>query len=54
MSNKEMTFVTVRMPSDLVEKIDELAKDEIRNRSSQIIYMLRQFLSDLDSESEYY
>ena len=32
--------VTIRLPADLVEAVDELAEDELRSRSSQIQRLL--------------
>lgn len=40
----ETTFVTVRMPNDIVNAVDELAIEAVRSRSAQIIYLLRQVL----------
>jgi len=44
MSNQKATFVTVRMPADLVKQIDELAIEAMRSRSAQVIMMLKQAL----------
>jgi predicted transcriptional regulator len=44
MSEQENTFVTVRMPSELVKQIDELATEAMRSRSAQVIIMLKQAL----------
>lgn len=44
MSEQETTFVTVRMPSELVKQIDELAIEAMRSRSAQVIIMLKQAL----------
>lgn len=40
----ETTFVTVRMPVELVRQIDELAIEAMRSRSAQVMFMLRQCL----------
>lgn len=42
MNEQETTFVTVRMPADLVKQIDELAMEAMRSRSAQVIMMLKQ------------
>ena len=34
--------VTVRLPADLVEKVDEKAEEELRSRSAQIQKMLEE------------
>ena len=44
MSDQETMFVTVRMPADVVKKIDELAMEAMRSRSAQVIMMLKQAL----------
>lgn len=35
-------FVTVRMPKDILDIIDEMAIEGMRSRSGQIIYLLKQ------------
>lgn len=44
MSEQETTFVTIRMPVELVNQIDELAIEAMRSRSAQVMFMLRQCL----------
>lgn len=44
MNEQETTFVTVRMPTELVKQIDELAMEAMRSRSAQVIMMLKQTL----------
>ena len=34
--------VTIRLPADLVEAVDELAEEELRSRSSQIQKLLEE------------
>lgn len=36
----ERKFVNIRMPVNLLSVIDQLAKESMRSRSGQIIYML--------------
>jgi metal-responsive CopG/Arc/MetJ family transcriptional regulator len=36
------TFVTIRMPVELVKQIDALAVEAMRSRSSQIMHLLKQ------------
>jgi len=38
------TFVTIRMPKELVAKIDALAVEAMRSRSGQIQHILKQAL----------
>lgn len=42
--DSKYTYVTVRMPADLVKQIDELAMDAMRSRSAQVIMLLKQAL----------
>jgi metal-responsive CopG/Arc/MetJ family transcriptional regulator len=41
---EDTTFVTVRMPNDIVKAVDELSIEAVRSRSAQVIYLLRQAL----------
>ena len=38
----EKVSVTIRLPADLVEAVDEMAEEELRSRSSQIQKLLEQ------------
>ncbi len=40
-THDDYTFVTLRMPTSLVDEIEELAAQETRSRSAQIIVLLR-------------
>ena len=39
---EEKVTVTIRLPADLVESVDEMAAEELRSRSSQIQKLLEQ------------
>lgn len=39
--DEELVTVTVRMPADLVDKIDALAKEEDRSRAAQVREIVR-------------
>ena len=54
MSEQENTFVTVRMPSELVKQIDELATEAMRSRSAQVIMMLKQALVERGQPQGHY
>lgn len=41
-NNTSTVFVTVRMPKDILDIIDEMAIEGMRSRSGQIIYLLKQ------------
>jgi len=44
---KEVTkFVTIRMPKSIVEKIDFLAIDSMRTRSSQILFLIKNAIEE--------
>ncbi len=40
-SGEEKVAVTIRLPAELLEQVDALADEEIRNRSAQIEKMLK-------------
>lgn len=43
-AKKEFTFVTMRVPDDIIKQIDELATEAMRSRSAQIILMIKRQL----------
>lgn len=45
-NNTNTVFVSVRMPKDIIEIIDEQAIEAMRSRSGQIIYLLKQMTTD--------
>lgn len=44
-TGEEKVAVTIRLPAELVEQVDALADEEIRNRSAQIEKMLKDDLA---------
>lgn len=43
--NKELKIKTVRMDTDLIEKIEKLAKESERDFSAQVRFMLKKYLN---------
>ena len=48
----EKTQVQVRIPNDLLEKIDQKGYDEVRSRSNVIIWILTEFFDVKWKEDE--
>lgn len=40
----DKTAKTIKMPNDLIEQIEKLAYDNERNFSTQVIFMLKQYI----------
>lgn len=43
---EELVTVTVRMPADLVDKIDALAKEEDRSRAAQVREIVKKGIAE--------
>lgn len=49
---KETKQTGVRMPVDLLERIDHLAEIEHRDRSNMIVHILSMYVESLEAERE--
>jgi len=51
-SGEGKVTITVRIPPDLLEAVDELAEDELRSRSSQIQKLLEESIPKQNTQPE--
>lgn len=49
---KETKQIGVRMPVDLLEKIDRLAELEHRDRSNMVVHILSMYVESLEAEGK--
>lgn len=47
----EITTTTLRLPSELLEIIRVLAQDQGRSLNAQIVWLLREMLKNLESQT---
>lgn len=48
MEQKEKQIITLRIEKELVEKIDQAANEQQRDRTKQIIYIIKQYFEMQD------